>query len=123
MKFRALALSAAVLSLVGVSLFACSSSSSAGAAAAAGNCPAVGSKACPNDNAITQADADECAKSKADATCGGKYVDYLKCAGSNVACDSGGKYDQTAGQKACGTQLTAYTQCVIGGSGDAGGGG
>ena len=125
MNFRAVALCAAALGLLTV--FACSSSSDAGATAAAGNCPAAGSKACTNDNAITQAETDQCNQLKADSKCGSSYVDYLKCAGSNVVCGSDGKYDQTASAAKCQTQNDAYTKCVIGGSSsggtDAGGGG
>ena len=121
MKIRTVSIAASVIAAIGLAAFGCSSSSSDAASAASyGNCPAVGSKACPNDTATAQADVDQCAKLKADAKCGSKYVDVLKCAGDNVTCDAAGKYDSAKGQAACKTQTDAYVSCVSAAPMDAG---
>ncbi|MEO7110683.1 MAG: hypothetical protein ABI183_09615, partial [Polyangiaceae bacterium] len=87
---------------------ACSSSSDAASSAASGNCPAVGSKVCTADDAITQDQADACVKAKNDATCGSKYTALLQCGGSNVKCDSSNHEDDSAIASACKTQQDAY---------------
>ena len=119
MNFRTVAVSVAALAMVGLSVLACSSSSNAAATATGGDCPAVGSKACPNDAAEDQAGLDQCNKLKGDAKCGSKFVDILKCAGTNNKCGADGKSD-TTGQTACKTQNDAYVTCLSGGAGDAG---
>ena len=120
MMKKAFALTAAAL-FAGSMMFACSSSSDAASAAAAGNCPAVGSKACPNDDAITQADVDQCNQAKNDSKCGSKYTDVLKCEGSNLKCGSDGKVDANATGSACSNQVSAYVSCASGtGGGDGG---
>ncbi len=121
MMKKAFAITAAAI-LAGSMMFACSSSSDAASAAANGDCPAVGSKVCSADDAVTQDEVDQCNKSKSDATCGSKYVDYLKCAGSNAKCGSDNKVDGTALLQACGTQYQAYSTCLQGeqGGGDGG---
>lgn len=123
MKIRSLSALLAVAALVGVGLVACSSTTdnTAGGAAASGNCPAVGSKLCTADDAITQADIDGCEKSKAEAKCGSKYVDVLKCIGSNPSCGADNKSDDKKQQTACATQITAYSTCLQGAPVDAGG--
>lgn len=102
----------AVVALIGCTVFGCSSSNDAASTAAAGNCPAVGSKACPNDTAIDQTSADACVKSKSDAKCGSAYTDVLKCAGNNAPCGTDGKVDSSKFATACKTQYEAYTKCV-----------
>ena len=122
MKIRSLSIVASVVALAGYGVFGCSSSTTAASTAAAGNCPAVGSRACSKDDAVTQAEFDECTKSKADAKCGSAYVDVLKCAGANVTCGADNKSDSTKAEGACKTQGTAYGTCKAGGGGpDAGG--
>ncbi|MGH7280104.1 MAG: hypothetical protein ACRELY_01150 [Polyangiaceae bacterium] len=119
MMKKAFAISAAAI-LAGSMMFACSSSSDAAAAAANGDCPAVGSKACPNDPAEAQSDVDQCNQSKNDPKCGSQFTDVLKCEGSNLKCGSDGKVDAQGTLSSCGTQVNAYTTCLQGGSGDAG---
>jgi hypothetical protein len=91
---------------------ACSSSSDAASSAASGNCPAVGSKVCSADDAVTQDEADECVKDKNDATCGAKYTAALECEGSNAKCGSDNKLDGASLLAACSTQLQAYSDCT-----------
>ena len=120
MNIRSLSLVLSVVALVGCGVFGCSSTTAA-STAAAGNCPAVGSRACSKDDAVTQTEFDECTKSKADAKCGSAYVDVLKCAGANVTCGTDNKTDATKFEAACKTQATAYATCKGGGGGpDAG---
>lgn len=104
------ALSTSLLLAV-VLLGACSDDDPA-EALANGDCPSAGSKQCPNDAAITQAQVDECNKERVDAKCGGKYVDLLKCAGSNTSCGSDGKSVVSA--TACDAQTNAAVSCKLG---------
>jgi hypothetical protein len=113
MNLRMVGAFVSAAALLTATIIGCSSDSSdAASTAAAGNCPAVGSKACPNEAATTQADTDGCAKSKADAKCGSAYVDFLKCAGANVTCDAAGKSDGAKLLATCKTQYDAYSSCV-----------
>jgi hypothetical protein len=96
---------------------ACSSSSSG---SSAGSCPAVGSKPCPNDPAVTQAEADSCNK------CLSQGQAFDACANSNgvtvsttPTCGSDGTSQSqtlTADQlqtleTKCADQLKAVTDC------------
>ena len=119
MMKKALVLTAAAI-FAGSMMFACSSSSDAASAAASGNCPAVGSKACPNDDPITQAEVDQCNQAKNDSKCGSKYTAVLQCEGSNLKCGSDGKVDATATGNACSSQVQAYVSCASGTGGDGG---
>ena len=122
MSFRSLAVAAAVLSALGVSVFACSTANSGATTAAAnGDCPTAGSRACPNDAAIAQDDVNTCIQLRADATCGAKWIAYLKCAGTSTTCGADGKTDEKAFDAACGSAISAHTTCQQGA--DAGGGG
>jgi hypothetical protein len=106
--------SSAALACLAALAPACSTASSATQTAAAGDCPAVGSKACPNDAPFSQGDVDDCVSARGNARCGAVYVDYLKCAGAKVTCGTDGKTDNTALTTACGPQLTAYSDCNSG---------
>ncbi|MEO8877341.1 MAG: hypothetical protein ABI461_17230, partial [Polyangiaceae bacterium] len=85
-----------------------------------GNCPAVGSKLCTADDAVTQAAADQCVKDKNDATCGGKYTAELQCIGQNTKCGADNHADGAAILAACKTQITAYSDCTNPTTGDGG---
>jgi len=98
---------------IGALALACSTASSATTTAAAGDCPAVGSKACPNDAPFSQGDVDDCTNARS-SRCSVAYIDYLKCAGAKVTCGSDGKTDNNALTTACGAQLTAYSNCNSG---------
>lgn len=119
MMKKAFALTAAAI-FAGSMMFACSSSSNAASSAANGDCPAVGSKVCSADDAVTQDDVNSCNTEKSDATCGSKYVDLLKCEGSNAKCGSDNKLDTAGLLQACSSQINAYSACKQGGSGDGG---
>lgn len=122
MKIRTVATLTSALALIGVVAMGCSSSSDdAGSTAASGNCPAVGSKACPNGDAVDQMFVDLCTKEKADAKCGTDFTNYLKCVGANVKCTSDGKDDNAGATTACKTQNDAYVKCKTAAvTGDAG---
>jgi hypothetical protein len=81
-------------------------------ALASGQCPPVGSTICPNDNAATQADVDNCNADLNDPNCGSEYKTYLECAGKNVTCDSTGQSDSTAIQSACGDEVRSFATCT-----------
>ena len=119
MKIRFVTVFASVAALIACTAAGCSSNDAA-TTAAAGNCPSVGSKACPNDTAITQMDADACVKSKSDAKCGAAYTDLIKCVGSNAPCGADGKVDTSKFATACKTQSDAYGKCLTPAAGDAG---
>jgi len=118
MMKKAFALTAAMFLAVGA--FACSSSSS-DAAIDDYTCPSVGSKACPNDDAVTQDDVDACNK------CLSQSKDYAKCANAQGAsistkatCGSDGKTEQPPApsadvqqkiQQNCASQLQAVITC------------
>ena len=125
MKIRTLATVTSCAALVALIAAGCSSSNSgsaATAAAAAGNCPAAGAAPpCPKDEPITQKTVEDCTKSKNDPKCGTKYVDVLKCLGSNIACGADMKYDAAKGSAACKSQFDLYTTCLTGGAGTDGG--
>jgi hypothetical protein len=122
MKLPSLVLAASLLSALGVSVFACSTAATGATTAAAnGDCPTAGSRACPSDAPIAQDDVNTCIQLRADATCGAKWIDYLKCAGTSTTCGADGKTDEKAFDAACGAKITAHTACQQGA--DAGGGG
>lgn len=104
--------------LVGSIVMACATD--AASAARSGNCPAPGSRVCPNDTEISQSAADDCQKSKADAKCGGKYVELLECTGTNASCDADDKLDNAKLQAACQAAIQAWTTCVQGPTPDGG---
>jgi hypothetical protein len=94
---------------------ACSSSSSSGAI----SCPAVGTKDCPNSTPITQDLVDACNK------CLSSYQAYGQCAeaqgeSATASCDSSGNpvaVSQDVQNKVaqnCGSQQTAFTNCLSG---------
>jgi len=114
LKTRAALIVSSAAVLIGT-IFGCSSSTTdtGVAAASAGNCPAAGSKVCTNDSAQTQADVDQCTQLRADAKCGSKFVDVLKCAGANVSCLADGKPDEAKFLAACKSQSDAYQACAI----------
>lgn len=97
----------------------CSSDESTGSSSSAYSCPAVGSKACPNDDAVTQAEYDACKK------CESQSAAYAKCAGiSGPKCGADGKSEaQQIDQNKCQSELGEVVKCAIGGAGggDAGG--
>jgi hypothetical protein len=109
MNIRAVGLFFSFVVLAGVGVVACSSSATA---AASGDCPAVGSKPCTNDAVTTQQEFDSCNSAKAEAKCGSKYGDVIKCAGANPSCGSDGKTNTL--QVACGAELVAYENCLKG---------
>jgi hypothetical protein len=111
MNFRHV-LSFAAASLAIASVYACGSSSDAASQAAGGNCPTVGEKACPNDDAVTQDDVDQCNAARSGA-CSSSYVSALECEGNNVMCNSSGMTDSTNLESKCGSQLTAYSTCAL----------
>jgi hypothetical protein len=128
MSFRSDARRAAwVVALAGA--LACSSNNEASgssgatgnnaAVLAAGDCPPVGSKACANEPATTQASFDQCGQSKSDSMCGAKYIAYLKCLGTNTACGADGKTDGKA-VTACINLYADLSVCQVRGSIDAG---
>lgn len=77
-----------------------------------GNCPPVNSKLCQNDELLTQKQVDECETAKSDNVCGSAYVDFLKCEGTSLQCDSGGHSPSPA--SACASQEAAYLSCTSG---------
>jgi hypothetical protein len=85
---------------------ACSSSSSSGGASAV--CPAVGSKACPNDSPITQQIVSAC------ETCLSQTEALYSCDpnASKTNCDSSGMSTYTP-PAACTSQYAAVTSCVL----------
>ena len=112
MKIRTLAIVSGVLAIVGVAALGCSSSTNdAGSTAAAGNCPALGTKACPNGDAVDQKFVDLCTKEKADPKCGTDFTNYLKCLGGAAKCTADGKDDDTGSAAACKSQSDAYGKC------------
>ena len=112
MTIRSFGVVASVLAVVGCATFGCSSSNDAASVAASGNCPAVGAKACPMDTPETQDELNKCNASKSDAKCGASFVDVLKCAGNNVACDASGKSELSKFTANCRTQSEAYSKCL-----------
>lgn len=95
---------------------ACSSSSSSSGAIA---CPAVGQKDCPNSTPITQSLVDACNK------CLSTYQAFGQCAEAQgepatAACDANGdpvEVSQDVQNKVtqnCGSQETAFTNCLQG---------
>lgn len=97
----------------------CSSDESTGSSSSAYSCPAVGSKACPNDEAVTQAEYDACKK------CESQSAAYAKCSGASTTpkCGADGKSeDQQIDQNKCQSELAEVVKCALGGAGgDAGG--
>jgi hypothetical protein len=63
---------------------------------------------------------DQCNMAQMDATCGAKFTALGNCLFSNATCDANGK--TTVDQSKCSSQLSDYTNCILGGV-DAGGGG
>lgn len=94
----------------------CSDDSSTGSSSSAFSCPAVGSKACPNDPAATQESVDLCKK------CETELKAYASCLGqSKATCGSDGK-SQAADTTKCKTENDATTKCFTAAlTGDAGG--
>lgn len=103
------------LAFVGTLIFAaggggCSDDSSTGSTSAGFECPAVGSKSCPNDDATTQLAADTCKR------CETQYKTWANCAGlSKPACSAEGK-SLAADTSKCKTELDAIYKCVAGGT-------
>ena len=85
-----------------------------------GACPAVGSKACANDQPFSQFDSDACMKAKADPSCGTQYTDFVSCALAHVSCTADGKVDSSRILANCQVNLDAYTRCVMPGVRDGG---
>jgi hypothetical protein len=121
MKIKFFAVTAAAV-LVSSFMFACSSSSSSGGGF---SCPAVGSKTCSNDQAVTQDQVDACNK------CLSQYQAFASCASAQgeattAACDSSGndvapsQDVQTKVSQNCGSQESALVSCILPASGDAG---
>lgn len=96
----------------------CSDDESTGSSSSAYSCPAVGSKACPNDEAVTQQSYDACKK------CESQSAAYAKCAGvsSTPKCGADGKTEaQQVDQNKCQTELAEVLKCALGGAGTDGG--
>jgi hypothetical protein len=101
------------------------SDDSTGSSSSASTCPAVGSKACPNDTPVSQTSYDACKK------CETEGAAYAKCQGisSTPTCGADGKSEaQKIDLTKCKTELEAYGKCSQGGTSssggtDAGGGG
>lgn len=91
----------------------CSDDESTGSSSSGFSCPAVGSKACPNDEAVTQASYDACKKCesqlKALGTCSG--------ASSTPKCGADGKSEsQTTDNSKCQNEQAEVLKCVLGGT-------
>lgn len=97
----------------------CSDDESTGSSSSGFSCPAVGSKACPNDEAVTQQSYDACKK------CESQSAAYVKCSGtsSTPKCGADGKSEsQQADTSKCQAELGEVVKCALGGAGgDAGG--
>ena len=99
--------------------FACSSSSSGGG----GSCPAAGYKACPNDTALTSAEASAC------DSCSSQYSAVTSCDpnAAKANCDSNGMSMSYTPASSCANQYSAFEQCYLAaigsGSGSGSGGG
>jgi hypothetical protein len=97
----------------------CSDDESTGSSSSAFSCPAVGSKACPNDEAVTQASYDACKK------CESQGAAYAKCSGASTTpkCGADGKSEsQQADTSKCQSELAEVVKCALGGAGTPDGG-
>jgi len=101
---------AAFMGMGALALGCSTASNSATTTTAAGDCPAIGTKACPNDAPFSQGEVDDCTNARS-SRCAATYIDYLKCAGTKVTCTTSGKTDSSALTTACGAQLDAYSSC------------
>lgn len=90
----------------------CSDDESTGSSSSAQTCPAVGSKNCPNDSAVSQADYDTCKKCETEAKA------YSTCQGISgpPKCGADGKSeDVKVDLTKCQTELQAFGKCSQGG--------
>lgn len=95
------------------------SDDSTGSSSSGFSCPAVGSKACPNDEAVTQASYDACKK------CESQLKAYGTCSGASTTpkCGADGKSEsQQADQSKCQSEQAEVLKCVLGGAGTPDGG-
>lgn len=95
----------ASLCVVGFALPACSSDDS-DAGGGGDACSAVGYKACPNDEPVTQADYDSCIKCKSEAAA-------LKACAGAPKCGADGKSEAIDGNK-CMNEINAAFKCLAG---------
>jgi hypothetical protein len=98
----------------------CSDDESTGSSSSGYSCPAVGSKACPNDEAVTQASYDACKK------CETQSKAYITCSGASTTpkCGADGKSEsQQVDQSKCQNELAEVVKCALGGAGTSSSGG
>jgi hypothetical protein len=118
---KRLTVALALLGLFGI-VVACSSSDSTSGSNEP-TCEAKDGK-CPNDATRTDAKIQECKNNKKDAKCGAQYIALEDCAHTKTTCDSTGKTDaKKMISTDCKDEFTAYTNCTLGITTDAGTGG
>jgi hypothetical protein len=91
----------------------CSDDESTGSSSSGFSCPAVGSKACPNDEAVTQASYDACKK------CESQSRAYATCSGASTTpkCGADGKTEAVkADTSKCQNELAEVVKCALGGT-------
>ena len=79
---------------------------------ASGQCPPLGTKICPNDQATVQSDVDNCNHRLNDPSCSGAFKTFLECLGNNVVCDSTGQSDSNAISAACDPSAQQFQTCL-----------